>query len=178
MFFFISPKKRDHPYPYTKTAARTQRRSPMGGAEGLSLIFKYPLTLKPHFIALISFAAAKFRRSLGAPHRYVQASKQAHLSSFRVTICPFLPFHAQAAGIRPSDVQPYPPSLLPPQSLLFTSLPLRLRFARCRRSLAPTVSPLPHPQSSCFTQRWRQLWSHCSLAAFFRLVVVCVSSAF
>ncbi len=87
----------------------------------------------------------------------------------------------EAADIRPSDVC----SRIPPPLFRLSSrcspflIPSPIRIALYRRSLAPTTPPLPpslllpHAHSSCFTQRWRQLWSHCFLAVFLGLCCLC-----
>lgn len=66
---------------------------------GLPLIFKYPLTLKPQSVALIfslttSPAAGKIQTVPNMPVSLCACTpeKARHLSFFRFTICPFLPF--------------------------------------------------------------------------------------
>lgn len=142
MFFFISPQNKDHPYPYTKTAARTQRRSPMGGAEGLSLIFKYPLTLKPHSIALISSAAAKFRRSLGAPHRYVQASAPFFFPRYHLSLSSISRASSGHSPFRCATVSPL--SLSPPAAVSFFPIPPSPTPVRTMQTL-PSADCFPPP---------------------------------
>jgi len=61
IYLFIILQHYDFSWKQGTKTAEWLRRTPMGGVEGPSLIFKYPLTLKPHSIALISFVAAKAR---------------------------------------------------------------------------------------------------------------------
>ncbi len=137
----------------------------------VSLIFKYPLTLKPHSLALISLATC--RRSLSAPHRLFFFS-----SFFASPSVPFFHFTQKPRTFALqmcAAVSPRLSFVSPPAAVPFLSH-LRFGFALYRRSLAPTTPPLPpsllpHAHSSCFTQRWRQLWSHCFLAVFLGLLL-------
>ncbi len=110
----------------------------------VSLIFKYPLTLKPHSLALISLATC--RRSLSAPHRLFFFS-----SFFAPPSVPFFHFTPKPRTFALqmcAAVSPRLSFVSPPAAVPFLSH-LRFGSALYRRSLAPTTPPTPSlPPSS------------------------------